>query len=112
MADGRARLASNQFLAEWLRFDRVRGALRERKLFPEFGPELVNSMTEETTRLFSHLVWEDKPFLEFFTANYSFLNSALAQVYGVPVPETEFALTRFPAGGNAPACSVMRHSSR
>ena len=109
MRDGRARLALNQFLAEWLRFDRVRGALRERKLFPEFGTELVHSMIEETTRLFSFLVWEDKPFLEFFTADYSFLNAALAQVYGVPEPESEFALTRFPAGGKR--AGVLGHAS-
>jgi hypothetical protein len=99
MQDGRARLAMNHFLGEWLRFDRVKGALRERKLFPEFGPELIQSMLEETTRLFSYLVWEDKPFLEFFTAEYGFLNSSLAVLYGVPAPESEFALTRFPAGG-------------
>lgn len=99
MQDPRARQALNQFLAEWLRFDRVRGALRERKLFPEFGPELIHSMLEETTRLFSHLVWDDKPFLDFFTAEYSFLNLPLAQLYGLPAPAGEFALTRFPAGG-------------
>lgn len=109
MRDGRAKLALNQFLAEWLRFDRVRGALRERKLFPEFGTELVQSMIEETTRLFSYLVWEDKPFLDFFTADYSFLNSALAQVYDVPAPGSEFALTRFPSDGKR--AGVLGHAS-
>jgi hypothetical protein len=109
MRDGRARLALNQFLAEWLRFDRVRGALRERRLFPEFGPELVHSMIEETTRLFSYLAWEDKPFLDFFTADYSFLNSALAQIYGIPAPEKEFALTHFPPGGKR--AGVLGHAS-
>ncbi|HEU0120809.1 MAG TPA: DUF1592 domain-containing protein [Bryobacteraceae bacterium] len=99
MRDRRAQLAMNQFLSEWLRFDRVKGALRERKLFPEFGTELIQSMLEETTRLFSYLVWEDKSFLEFFTADYSFLNLSLSQLYGVPAPASEFALTRFPAGG-------------
>jgi hypothetical protein len=109
LADPRARAALNRYLAEWLRFDRVRGALRERKLFPEFGPELIHSMLEETTRLFSYLVWEDKPFLEFFTANYSFLNLPLAQLYGVPAPEVDFGMTRFPAG--LKRAGVLGHAS-
>lgn len=109
MQDSRARSAMNQFLAEWLRFDRVRGALRERKLFPEFGTELVQSMIEETTRLFSHLVWEDKRFLDFFTAEYSFLNTALAQVYDLPAPAGEFELVRFPANGKR--AGVLGHAS-
>ena len=109
LEDERAHTALNQFLAEWLRFDRVRGALRERKLFPEFGTELISSMIEETTRLFSFLVWQDKPFVEFFTAEYSFLNSALAQVYDLPAPEREFGLARFPAGGKR--AGVLGHAS-
>ncbi len=109
MQDPRARAALNRFLAEWLRFDRVKGALRERKLFPEFGPELIQAMTEETTHLFSHLVWEDRSFLEFFTAEYSFLNLPLARLYDLPAPDGEFALTRFPAGGKR--AGVLGHAS-
>lgn len=109
MQDPRAKPAMNQFLAEWLRFDRVKGALRERKLFPEFGPELIQAMLEETTRLFSHLVWEDKPFVEIFTANYSFLNLPLAQLYGLPAPEAEFALTKYP--NDAKRSGILGHAS-
>jgi hypothetical protein len=109
MADGRARLAMNQFLAEWLRFDRVKGALRERKLYPEFGAELIGAMLEETSRLFGHLVWEDKSFLEFFTAEYSFLSYSLANLYEVPAPASEFGMVRFPAGGKR--AGVLGHAS-
>lgn len=109
MQDPRARLAMNQFLAEWLRFDRVKGALRERKLFPEFGPELIQAMLEETTRLFGHLVWEDKSFLEFFTANYSFLNLPLAELYGLPAPKGEFTLTPFPQ--TSKRAGILGHAS-
>ncbi|MBI2685707.1 MAG: DUF1592 domain-containing protein [Acidobacteria bacterium] len=109
MRDGRARTALNQFLAEWMRFDRVKGALRERKLFPEFGPELIQSMLEETTRLYSHLVWEDKSFLEIFTANYSFLNLPLAALYEVAPPEREFEYTEFPAASKR--AGILGHAS-
>jgi len=109
LADGRAKAALNRFLAEWLRFDRVKGALRERKLFPEFGPELIHSMVEETTRLFDHLVWEDRSFLEFFTADYTFVNAPLAQLYGITPPQREFELTRFPSGMKR--SGVLGHAS-
>lgn len=109
MQDQRARAALTQFLAEWLRFDRVKGALRERKLFPEFGPELIQSMLEETSQLFSYLVWEQRSFLEFFTAPYSFLNLPLAQLYDVPAPDKDFALTKFPNGTKR--AGILGHAS-
>ena len=109
LADPRARLALNQFLAEWLRFDRVKGALRERKLFPEFGPELIQAMLAETTRLFEDLVWNDKNFLDLFTARYSFINTALAQLYELPPPAVEFAPIPFPA--NSKRAGILGHAS-
>ena len=109
LADPRARGALNQFLAEWLRFDRVKGALRERKLFPEFGTELIQSMLEETTRLYEHLVWSDRNFMELFTARYSFLNQSLAQLYELPAPATEFGRVDFPAASKR--SGILGHAS-
>ena len=60
-----------------MRFDRVLEATRDRRRFREFNPELAAAMVEETRRLFNHLVWQDQSFMEFFTANYTFVNSDL-----------------------------------
>jgi len=109
LADPRAKLALNQFLAEWLRFDRVKGALRERTLFPEFGAELIQSMLAETTHLFEDLVWNDKNFLNLFTARHSFVNTPLAQLYDLPPPPTEFAQIAFPA--NSKRAGILGHAS-
>lgn len=109
LAEPRARGALNQFLSEWLRFDRVKGALRERKLFPEFGTELIQAMQEETTRLYEHLVWNDRNFMEFFTARYSFLSNSLAQLYELPPPAAEFAQVDFPASSKR--SGVLGHAS-
>lgn len=98
LGDERARAALNGFLGQWLRFDRVRGAIRDRRLFPEFTTELVNSMIEETTRLFEHLVWNGQDFRELFTAQYSFLNPELAKLYGVEAPAEPWSRVRFPPG--------------
>jgi hypothetical protein len=54
-------------------------------------------MAEETRRLIRHLVWEDRPFTEIFSAGYSFVNAELASLYGIPAPPAPFALSRYPA---------------
>lgn len=109
LEDPRAREALSVFLDQWLRFDRLRGALRERKLYPEFGTELVASMIDETKRLFEHLVFERKNFMELFTARYSFLDSALARLYGLPSPPAEFARVEFPA--DVKRAGILGHAS-
>ena len=98
LADPRAHLALDEFAGQWLRFDRVRNAIRERRLFPEFNAELAAAMTEETSRLFQHLVWNNQDFREFFQADYTFVNSSLAQLYGLAAPEREFSLVKFSPG--------------
>ncbi len=94
--DARARGALNEFLAQWLRFDRLFAAVRESQLFPEFGDELVVDMAEEVRRLFEYLVWSDRNFLEFFTADYAFVSSRLARLYGVAPPTEEYGKVQFP----------------
>jgi hypothetical protein len=108
LSDDRARPALDEFASQWLRFDRVRNAIRERKLFPEFGVELANAMIEETSRLFQHLVWNDLDFRDLFRVQYSFLNSSLAQLYGVPAPPREFERVDLLGG---PRAGILGHAS-
>lgn len=95
-----ARQAVDEFFAEWLRFDRALGAVKERRRFPEFTPELAAMMVQETRMLLDHLVWDNGNFMEAFTADYSFLNADLAGVYGVPAPSGEFERVTFPAAAH------------
>lgn len=97
LADERARASFDEFLAQWLRFDRLRSAVRDRRLFPEYSDELVNNMAEEVRQLFEHLVWEDGDFLDFFKADYAYISTDLARLYGLKPPESEFAKAQFPA---------------
>src|SRR5215813_9841742 len=84
--DAMARQAVDEFTAEWLRFDLVQSAVKDRTLFPQFSPELAIAMTEETRRLVADLVWNDRNFMDLFRAKYSFLNSDLAALYDAPAP--------------------------
>ena len=93
----RARQATDEFFSEWLRFDRILGAAKDGRRYPAFSPELAAMMVQETKMLLGNLVWNDGNFMEAFTADYTFLNASLAQVYGLPAPAGEFDLVKFPA---------------
>ncbi|MEZ5398049.1 MAG: DUF1592 domain-containing protein [Bryobacteraceae bacterium] len=92
----RARDAFDVFFSQWMRFDRLRGAIRDRRRFPEFTTELVNAMIEESTRFFRALLWEDRDFREFFTARWTFLGPDLARIYDLPPPAEPWARVEFP----------------
>src|SRR5262245_50729958 len=97
LAQPPAKQAVDEFFAEWLRFDRALGAVKDRRRYPEFTPELASMMVQETRMLVDDLVWNDGNFMAAFTADYSFLNADLANLYGVPAPSGEFERVRFPA---------------
>ena len=107
--DPRARSAMEEFLAQWMRFDRVLDATRDRRRFREFNAEVAAAMVEETRRLFNHLVWHDQNFMEFFTASYTFVNPDLARLYGLPAPNEEFAKVEYPADSGR--SGVLGHGS-
>jgi hypothetical protein len=48
LEDARARQAMDEFFAQWLRLDRVLGAVKDRRRYPEFTPELAATMMEDT----------------------------------------------------------------
>ncbi|MDR3618329.1 MAG: DUF1592 domain-containing protein [Paludisphaera borealis] len=109
LEDPRARPAMEEFLAQWMRFDRVLEATRDRRRFREFNADVAAAMVEETRRLFNHLVWNDQNFMEFFTADYTFVNSDLARLYGLPAPGEEFAKVEYPADSGR--SGVLGHGS-
>ncbi len=97
LADPRAKDGLDSFVSEWLRFDRVLGAARERRVYPLFNPDLAASMTEEARRFVGDLVWNDRNFMQVYTANWGFPNSNLAAVYKVPPPAHDWDRVTFPA---------------
>lgn len=96
IADDKARGTVDEFIGDWLRFDRVEGAVRDRGQYRDFTPELKTAMLEETRQLARHLVWNNGNFMEFFSADYGFLNSGLAKLYGVPEPPQDYARSPLP----------------
>ncbi len=93
-----AREALDEFFAQWMRFDRLRNAVKDPDRFRDYAPEVAESMAEESRRLFRHLVWNDRDFREFFTADYTFVDDFLTRIYGLPDARTPFELVRYPQG--------------
>jgi hypothetical protein len=95
--DPKAREALDEFMSQWLRFDRVLSATKERRSYPQFTPDTPIAMTQETRRFVSDLVWGGGDFTELFTAAYGYPNGDLARIYGIDAPANDFDKTAFPA---------------
>ncbi|HEX2727265.1 MAG TPA: DUF1592 domain-containing protein, partial [Beijerinckiaceae bacterium] len=90
LAAPQAKEALNEFVAQWLRFDRALTSARDRRLYPNFSRETAVAMTEETRRFVADLVWNNRDFTELFTAPHGYVNPDLATLYGVTAPTKEF----------------------
>src|SRR5206468_6814563 len=94
--DPRAKEALDGFVSEWLRFDRIATATKERRAFPQFNPGTALAMAEEARRFVSDLVWNNRNFMELFTANYGYMNADLARIYKAEPPAADFEKVMFP----------------
>jgi hypothetical protein len=95
--DPKAKEALDEFASQWLRFDRVITAGKDRRKYPKFSRETAVAMTEEARRFVADLVWEDRDFMELFTSEFGYVNAELAGLYGLPAPKKDFEKVRFPA---------------
>ena len=96
LADPKARRSVDQFASEWMRFDRVLTAVKERRAFPMFTPELAVGHDRGDAPLDprrglerSKLHWTSSP------RDYAFVNRHLAALYGMPAPAGEFERVSF-----------------
>ncbi len=96
LAESKARDSVNEFVEQWLRFDRLMNAVKDRRTFPQYSPELALAMTEEPRRLASNLIWQNGNFMDFFSADYAYLSSSLAALYKVEAPKSEFDKVTLP----------------
>jgi Protein of unknown function (DUF1592)/Protein of unknown function (DUF1588)/Protein of unknown function (DUF1587)/Protein of unknown function (DUF1595)/Protein of unknown function (DUF1585) len=97
LKDPRAHQALDEYVSQWLRFDRVLTTSRDRRRYPKFTHETAIAMTEEARRFVADLVWNDRNFMDAFSAEYTFVNAELASIYGVPAPAREFERVTFPS---------------
>ena len=104
----RAKEALNEFVSQWMRFDRVLTASKDKRKFPTVTRETAVAMTEEARAFVSDLVWSDRNFMELFTADYGYPDGDLAGIYGVKAPPREFERVPFPADRSGQVFSGKR----
>jgi hypothetical protein len=97
LSDPRAKESLDEFVSQWLRFDRLTTASKDRRKFPYFTRETANAMITEARTFVSDLVWNDGDFMDLFRANYGYISPELARIYGVPAPARDFERVAFPA---------------
>ena len=85
------------FGLQWLGIQQLTTQQKDRQLFPEYSPEIARLMQEEAWRLVAAVFREDRPLEELLTADYVWVNSQLAQYYGLPFPENAVGWQRVDA---------------
>jgi hypothetical protein len=92
LADPKAADTVASFHEQWMGIRGVEEAAKDPALFPEWNANLASSMREETRRFVTHVVLEGDAKLDtLLTASFSFVNPALADIYGVSGPASGFA---------------------
>ncbi len=95
--DPKAHDALDDYVSQWLRFDRALAATKDRNRFRDFSPDTLFAMTQEARAFIADLVWNNRSFLEIFTGENSYPNGGLAKIYSVTPPATDYEKVTFPA---------------
>jgi Protein of unknown function (DUF1592)/Protein of unknown function (DUF1588)/Protein of unknown function (DUF1585)/Protein of unknown function (DUF1595)/Protein of unknown function (DUF1587)/Planctomycete cytochrome C len=82
LADRRSQVLASRFAAQWLRLQDLDKVHPDALQFPDFHQQLADDMRRETETFFAALVRENRSVLDLYTANYTWVNEALARHYG------------------------------
>ena len=104
-----ARDTFDEFFSQWLRFDRLRNAVKDRNRFRDYSQGVAESMAEESLRLFRYLAWQNIDFRELFSADYTFVDDFLTVIYDMPDPEIPFGRTAYLDG--SPRGGILGHGT-
>ena len=97
LPDERAKALTTVFAAQAFRFadfDAFTGP--DPKRFPEFTPALRQAMLDEVVSFLDDLFRNDRPLTDLLRADYTYVNAALAKLYGIPGVAGD-AMRRVPA---------------
>jgi len=83
LRDEKAQALAANFAAQWLNLRNLAEVTPNPDVFPKFDEPLKEAMARETELLFNTIVREDRSIDEFLTADYTFVNSRLAEHYGL-----------------------------
>jgi hypothetical protein len=87
----------SDFIEKWLHLDWIGRVYIQADTFAQFDGNINMDMQREVSLFVDSQFRENHPLTELITANYTFVNGNLAQLYGLPgVTSSQFARANFP----------------
>ena len=83
LVDPRSEALATRFAAQWLRLQDIDKVHPDALQFPDFHKQLGDAMRRETELFFYSLVRDNKSILDLYSADYTYVNEALASHYGI-----------------------------
>lgn len=83
LADPRASYLANSFGYQWLKLDIFDTTILDTTRFPMWNASLQTSMKTETLTFANNVFTQDQSVMDFISANYSFLDANMSQLYGI-----------------------------
>jgi hypothetical protein len=83
LRDPKSSALTENFAGQWLQVRSLASFSPDPARFPDFDEELRKAMVRETELFFEHMLRQERPIVEFLTADYTFLNERLARHYGI-----------------------------
>jgi hypothetical protein len=119
LANPRSDVLASRFAAQWLRLQDLDKINPDVRVYPDFDEQLKTSMRRETELFFRHIVREDQPVLDLFSADYTFVDERLARHYRIPsVIGNQFRKVQYPDGrrrgllGHGSILTLTSHADR
>jgi mono/diheme cytochrome c family protein len=119
LADPRAEILSSRFAAQWLRLQDLDKINPDVRFYPDFDDQIKSAMLRETELFFRYIVAEDRPVLDLFSADYTFVDERLARHYQIPnVVGSQFRKVQYPDGrrrglfGHGSILTLTSHADR
>lgn len=86
LKDPRAKQSVANFHAQWLELGKLETAPKDATLFPDFDLAMRASLRKETETFVDAVFWNNGSFDEFLLAPYTYMDSNVAGIYGMPAP--------------------------
>ena len=119
LTDPRSEALATRFAAQWLRLQDIDKVHPDALQYPDFHEQLAIAMRRETELFFQSIVRENRSVLELYSADYTYLNEALARHYGITgVTGSEFRRVKYPDDrrsgllGHASVLTLTSHANR
>lgn len=84
LQDPKSIALGERFAGQWLGITQLGEITKpDENRFPEYSDALAEAMQQETVRLFTRIIQDDRSVLELIDSDYTYANEALAEIYGI-----------------------------